>query len=63
MNRIGNDEFHINYWEIGKASNVKIKIYPFNLYWERNYDEDDTRIQFGIGIFSYRIGICLDYIN
>ena len=63
MKTIGSEEFHIRYWELGEGSYFNIKAYPFNLYWERNYDKDDTRIQFGIGIFNYRIGICLDYIG
>ena len=63
MKTIGNNEFHIRYWEINTMSNISIKAYPINLYWERNYDKDDTRIQLGIGIFNFRIGICLDYIG
>tara|TARA_R110002012_G_scaffold269910_1_gene454129 strand:- start:6 stop:197 length:192 start_codon:yes stop_codon:yes gene_type:complete len=63
MKNIGNEEFHIRYWDLDTMSNIKIKAYPFNIYYERNFDKNDTRIQFGIGIFNYRIGICLDYIN
>lgn len=63
MKSIGNEEFHIRYWEIDTMANVKLKAYPFSIYYERNFDKEDTRIQFGIAIFNYRIGICLDYIN
>jgi len=30
------------------------------LYIERNRDKDDNRLQFGIGLFKYRLGISLD---
>ena len=63
MKMIGNNEFHIKWWDLGEMSNTRIKLYPFSIYYERNFDKDDTRIQFGIGIFNYRIGICLDYIG
>lgn len=63
MKTIGSDEFHIRHWELDTMSNISIKIYPINLYWERNYDKNDTRVQFGIGLFNYRIGICFDYIG
>lgn len=63
MKMIGNNEFHIRWWELGEMSNARIRLYPFSIYYERNFDKDDTRIQFGIGIFNYRIGICLDLVN
>jgi len=63
MKTIGSSNFHIRYWEIGTMSNLTIKAYPFKLYYERNYEQDDTRIQFGAALLDYRIGICLDYIG
>ena len=62
MKIIGNEEFHIRYWEINTMSNINIKAYPFSIYYEKNLDKNDTRIQFGIGIFNYRVGICLDLL-
>ena len=62
MRMIGNSEFHIRWWELDTMSNIKIKVYPFSIYYERNLDNHDTRIQFGIGIFNYRVGICLDLL-
>ena len=63
MKMIGNNEFHIKWCDLGEMSNTRIKLYPFSIYYERSFDKDDTRIQFGIGIFNYRIGICLDLVN
>ena len=63
MKFIGNKDFNISSWEIDRMNSLKIKATPFTLYWERNYDKDDTRVQFGIAIFNYRIGFCIDYMD
>ena len=63
MKRIGNSEFNIQYYEVGAAFNIKVKAFPFGIYYERNFDEYDTRIQLGISVFDFRIGICFDYIG
>ena len=39
---------------------LRIKATPLILYLERNKEEDDNRLQFGIGLFKYRLGIALD---
>ena len=39
---------------------LKMKAIPFTLYMERNTEEDDNILQFGIGIFNYRLGIVFD---
>ena len=57
---IGNKDFNILGIETATGCILKIKASPFTLYFERNTDEDDNRIQFGIGIFNYRLGIALD---
>ena len=61
MNKmIGNKDFNILGIETAAGYMLKIKAIPFTIYFERNADEDDNRIQFGIGIFNYRLGIVLD---
>ena len=61
MNKmIGNKDFNILGIEAAAGYMLKIKAIPFTIYFERNADEDDNRIQFGIGIFNYRFGIVLD---
>ena len=59
----GSINFNILLIETDTSSLQRIKIYPFEIYYERNTDPDDTRIQIGIGIFSYRIGVVLDKSN
>ena len=39
---------------------LRLKVSPLRLYIERNTEEDDNRLQFGIGIFNYRLGIVFD---
>ena len=39
---------------------LRLKATPLMFYIERNRDEDDNRLQFGIGLFKYRLGIALD---
>ena len=39
---------------------LRLKANPLTLYIERNTEEDDNRLQFGIGLFKYRLGIALD---
>ena len=63
MKQIGSSEFNIQYYEIDSMYNFKIKAFPFGIYYERNFDEYDTRMQIGISIFGFRIGICFDYIG
>ena len=63
MKMIGSSDFNIRYYEIDTMLNFRIKVFPFEIYYERNFNEYDTRIQFGISILGYRIGICLDHIG
>ena len=61
MNKmIGNKDFNILGIETDTGYMLKMKAIPFTIYFERNTDEDDNRLQFGIGIFNYRLGIVLD---
>ena len=61
MNKmIGNKDFNILGIETATGYMLKMKASPFTLYFERNTDADDNRLQFGIGIFNYRLGIVLD---
>ena len=39
---------------------LRLKAIPLIFYIERNRDEDDNRVQFGIGLFKSRLGITLD---
>jgi hypothetical protein len=61
MNRIlGNKDFNIMEIKTDTGYMVRLKAIPLTLYIERNKDEDDNRLQFGIGLFNYRLGISLD---
>tara|TARA_R100000750_G_scaffold54155_1_gene39760 strand:+ start:193 stop:390 length:198 start_codon:yes stop_codon:yes gene_type:complete len=61
MNRlIGNTDFHIAEINTGAGYILKMKVTPLGIYFERNREPDDNRIQFGISIFNYRIGISLE---
>jgi len=57
---IGNKDFNVLEIKTDKGYMLKMKAIPFTLYIERNTEEDDNRLQFGIGIFNYRLGIVLD---
>jgi len=59
----GSINFNILLIETDTSSLQRIKIYPFEIYYERNTDPDDKRIQFGIGLFGIRIGIVFDITN
>ena len=61
MNRlIGNNDFNILEINTGTGYMIKLKATPLGIYFERNKELDDNRIQFGISIFNYRIGISLE---
>ena len=61
MNKmIGNKDFNILGIETDTGYMIRLKASPLVLYIERNRDEDDNRLQFGIGLFKYRLGIALD---
>ena len=57
---IGNKDFNILEMKTAKGYMLKIKAIPFTFYMERNKEEDDNRLQFGIGILNYRLGIVFD---
>ena len=57
---IGNLDFNIMEIKTDTGYMLRLKINPLRLYIERNKDEDDNRLQFGIGLFKYRLGISLD---
>ena len=61
MNKIlGNKDFNIMEIKTDTGYMVRLKASPLILYIERNRDKDDNRLQFGIGLFKYRLGITLD---
>ncbi len=57
---IGTPDFNILEIKTNTGYMIKLKVNPFTLYIERNKEKDDNRLQFGIGIFNYRLGISLD---
>ena len=57
---IGNQDFNIMEIKTDTGYMLRLKANPLTLYIERNRDEDDNRLQFGIGLFKYRLGIALD---
>ena len=57
---LGNKDFNIMEIKTDTAYMVRLKASPLTFYIERNKDEDDNRLQFGIGLFKYRLGIVLD---
>lgn len=57
---IGNQDFNIMEIKTDTGYMLRLKANPLTLYIERNRDEDDNRLQFGIGLFKYRLGISLD---
>ena len=61
MNRIlGNKDFNIMEIKTDTGYMLRLKAIPLIFYIERNRDEDDNRLQFGIGLFNYRLGIAID---
>ena len=61
MNKvIGNQDFNIMEIKTDTGYMLRLKVNPLILYIERNRDKDDNRLQFGIGLFKYRLGISLD---
>ena len=59
-NMMGYEDFNIMKIETGTGYSLVINIMPFKLYFERNYDIDDNRMQFGIGMFNYRLGLAFE---
>ena len=57
---LGNKDFNIMEIRTSTGYMLRIKATPLILYLERNKEEDDNRLQFGIGLFKYRLGIALD---
>ena len=57
---MGNDDFNILEINTGKGYMIRLKATPLAIYFEMNREPDDNRIQFGISIFNYRIGISLE---
>jgi|TARA_R110000787_G_scaffold32717_1_gene86438 hypothetical protein len=57
---LGNKDFYIMEIRTDTGYMLRIKATPLILYLERNKEEDDNRLQFGIGLFKYRLGIALD---
>ena len=60
---IGNQDFNIMEIKTDTGYMLRLKVNPLTLYIERNRDDDDNRLQLGIGIFKYRIGITFDKNN
>jgi len=56
----GSADFNIMSIQTETSSLHRIKAFPIEIYYERNTDPDDKRIQFGIGLFGIRIGIVFD---
>ena len=57
---IGSPDFNILEVKTDTIYMIRLKANPFTFYIERNREEDDNRLQFGIGLFNYRLGISLD---
>ena len=57
---IGNKDFNIMEIKTDTGYMLRLKANPLTLYIERNTEQDDNRLQFGIGLFKYRLGIALD---
>ena len=57
---LGNKDFNIMEIKTNTGYMLRLKVSPLRLYIERNTEEDDNRLQFGIGLFKYRLGIALD---
>ena len=57
---LGNKDFNIMEIKTNTGYMLRLKASPLRLYIERNTEEDDNRLQFGIGIFNYRLGIVFD---
>ena len=57
---LGNKDFNIMEIKTNTGYMLRLKAIPLRLYIERNKEKDDNRLQFGIGIFSYRLGIVFD---
>tara|TARA_R100001594_G_scaffold142277_1_gene189038 strand:- start:470 stop:661 length:192 start_codon:yes stop_codon:yes gene_type:complete len=63
MKTIGNEDFNIMSFYTTYGYLLRLKANPFEIYYEYNNEKYDKRIQFGIGLFNYRIGITLEDIN
>jgi hypothetical protein len=57
---LGSTDFNIMEIKTDTGYMLRLKANPLTLYIERNKEEDDNRLQFGIGLFKYRLGIALD---
>ena len=57
---LGNRDFNIMEIRTDTGYMLRLKAFPLMLYLERNRDKDDNRLQFGIGLFKYRLGIAID---
>ena len=57
---LGNRDFNIMEIKTDTGYMIRLKAIPLILYFERNRDKDDNRLQFGIGLFKYRLGIAID---
>mgnify|MGYP005830594601 FL=1 len=57
---LGNRDFNIMEIKTDTGYMIRLKASPLMLYFERNRDKDDNRLQFGIGLFKYRLGIAID---
>ncbi len=57
---LGNRDFNIMEIKTDTGYMIRLKASPLVLYIERNRDKDDNRLQFGIGLFKYRLGIAID---
>ena len=57
---LGNRDFNIMEIKTDTGYMLRLKAIPLILYFERNRDKDDNRLQFGIGLFEYRLGIAID---
>ena len=57
---LGNRDFNIMEIKTDTGYMLRLKAVPLMLYFERNRDKDDNRLQFGIGLFKYRLGIAID---
>ena len=57
---LGNRDFNIMEIKTDTGYMLRLKAVPLILYFERNRDKDDNRLQFGIGLFKYRLGIAID---
>ena len=57
---LGSTDFNIMEIKTDTGYMLRLKANPLTLYIERNKEKDDNRLQFGIGLFKYRLGIALD---